>query len=326
MSAGCRDRLITPGPDLGDGVLAAFSAPFDCEGRSYRFSEREIKRLAAKFGPSLKLNEELYDAIAKAKHGARFDFEPSLDEAETLTTPQELIFYMHWLRERGRPAQLVPPNLGFKKRQAYPASRAALADYASHKMWPELLGRVDGQFGGDSIAELKDRVAELAAVAGHPNWVLFTFPNPRRETDARRVLLHGAVPVATAVRALASAQTVGEALTPQRMDETDSPGMMELVGGGHYSPVGKRVTAGSEDDIVGYNKKQGVFARLLPGGFGCEGTQTEQSVAIFSPDACGLYGFVSVHLSAKGDGTFRLESTHRTIQLYAGSAALLQVQ
>jgi len=133
-------------------------------------------------------------------------------------------------------------------------------------------------------------------------------------------------PVATSVRALASAQTVGEALTPQRMDETDSPGMMVLVGGGHYSPVGKRVTAGSEDDIVGYNKKQGVFARLLPGGFGCEGTQTEQSVAIFSPDACGLYGFVSVRLSAKGDGTFRLESTHYTVKLYAGSAALLQVQ
>jgi hypothetical protein len=49
-----------------------------------------------------------------------------LDEADTLTTPEELIFYMHWLRERGRPAQLVPPNLGFKKRQAYPDSRTAL--------------------------------------------------------------------------------------------------------------------------------------------------------------------------------------------------------
>lgn len=152
-------------PEEQRWVLNAFSTPFDCEGHAYRFSGRDIKRLAVKFGPSLKLNEELYDAIARAKHGASFDFEPSLDEAETLTTPQELIFYMHWLRERGRPAQLVPPNLGFKKRQAYPASRGALADYASHKMWPELLGRVDGQFGGNSIAELKDRVAELAAVA-----------------------------------------------------------------------------------------------------------------------------------------------------------------
>jgi len=146
-------------------VLDAFSAPFECEERAYRFSEREIKRLAVKFGPSLKLNEELYDSISRAKHGALFDFEPSLDEAETLTTTEELIFYMHWLRERGRPAQLVPPNLGFKKRQAYPDSRAALAGYASHKMWPELLGRVDRDFAGDPIAELKDRVAELAGVA-----------------------------------------------------------------------------------------------------------------------------------------------------------------
>ncbi len=36
---------------------------------------------------------------------------------------------MHWLKERGRPAQLVPPNLGFKKRQAYPESRPALEKY-----------------------------------------------------------------------------------------------------------------------------------------------------------------------------------------------------
>jgi hypothetical protein len=40
--------------------------------------------------------------------------------------------------------------------------------------------------------------AELAAAAGHPNWVLFTFPSPRREREARRVLSHRQVPVATA--------------------------------------------------------------------------------------------------------------------------------
>jgi hypothetical protein len=131
-------------------------------------------------------------------------------------------------------------------------------------------------------------------------------------------------PVAISVRALASDQAVGVALKPQRMDETDSLGMMVLVGGGHYSPVGKRVTDGQFDDIVGYNKKQGVFARLLPGG-GCEGTQTEQSVAVFSPEACGLYGFVDYQLTAK-DGTFRLASAHFTVILRSGSAALLQVQ
>jgi hypothetical protein len=132
-------------------------------------------------------------------------------------------------------------------------------------------------------------------------------------------------PVVTSVRALASSQSVEDALSPHRTDDTDSLGTMVLVGGAHYSPVGKRVTDGLFDDIVGYNKKQGVFARLLPGGGGCEGTQTEQSVAIFSPDACGLYGFVDYHLTAN-DGDFRLASGHFTIIIRSGSAALLQVQ
>jgi tagaturonate epimerase-like protein len=146
-------------------VMMEFSRTFDCEGTAYSFEPEQIKRLSVKFAPSLKLNEELFDAIAQAKSGAAFDFEPSLDEAETLTTPKELIFYMHWLRERGRPAQLVPPNLGFKKRQAYPESREALAAYASHKMWPELLPSVDREFQGQPLAELKARVRELADVA-----------------------------------------------------------------------------------------------------------------------------------------------------------------
>lgn len=144
---------------------SAFAGAFPCDDREYRFTPAEIKRLAVKFGPSLKLNEDLFDAISRARNGAPFDFEPSLDEAETLTTPHELIFYMHWLRERGRAAQLVPPNLGFKKRQAYPETRDALGHYASHKMWPELLPRVDREFSADPIAELRARVAELAGVA-----------------------------------------------------------------------------------------------------------------------------------------------------------------
>ncbi|HEX4593598.1 MAG TPA: tagaturonate epimerase family protein, partial [Bryobacteraceae bacterium] len=146
-------------------VTLEFSQTFHCGGTAYSFEPDEIKRLAVKFAPSLKLNEELFDAIGHAKRGAEFDFEPSLDEAETLTTPKELIFYMHWLRERGRPAQLVPPNLGFKKRQAYPETREALAKYASHKMWPELLPRVDREFKGEPLADLKARVQELAEVA-----------------------------------------------------------------------------------------------------------------------------------------------------------------
>ena len=164
-------------------VLDAFSKPFAIGDAVYRFSPPEIRRLTAKFGESLKLNEELYDFIGQARaaegHSRTFDFEPSLDEADSLTTAQELIFYMHWLKERGRAAQLVPPNLGFKKRQAYPEtiettpeSGVGLAGYVYHKMWPELLPRVVQEFDSKPLAELAARVAELAAVARHFNGTL----------------------------------------------------------------------------------------------------------------------------------------------------------
>ena len=122
-------------------------------------------RLAVKFGESLKLNETLYDFIrqTKAANTVRsFDFEPSLDEAETLTSAKELIFYMHWLKLRGRPAQLVPPNLGFKKRQAYPETAAALAAYAHLQ---DVAGA--GTAWRNPLDELAGRVKELAGVARH---------------------------------------------------------------------------------------------------------------------------------------------------------------
>ncbi|MEP7364967.1 MAG: tagaturonate epimerase family protein [Acidobacteriota bacterium] len=175
------DQLFT-GDDRG-WVLDEFSKPFEAPGASYRFDERTIRRLAVKFGESLRLNEELYDAIRREKTmsglGRAFDFEPSIDEAETLTTPEELLFYMHWLKARGRPAQLVPPNLGFKKRQAYPhaldtseANGVGLRDYVWHKMWPELLPRVESEFGGKPLEELAHRVRALANVSRHFNATL----------------------------------------------------------------------------------------------------------------------------------------------------------
>jgi hypothetical protein len=137
----------------------------------------------------------------------------------------------------------------------------------------------------------------------------------------------GPSPVVTSVRAMADPLSAREALYPHGIDETDHPGTVTLIGGAHYSPIDKHVTDGPDDDVVAYNKNQGVFAHLLPGGASCPGTQTEQSVGVFSPDACGLYGFASVHLSEdSGSGIFRLASTHHTVVLYAGSAALLEVQ
>lgn len=52
----------------------------------------------------------------------------------------------------------------------------------------------------ERLAQKLDGYDRLAAAAGHANWVLFSFPGPRREAEARRVLAHPSVPVATAAR------------------------------------------------------------------------------------------------------------------------------
>jgi hypothetical protein len=65
---------------------------------------------------------------------------------------------------------------------------------------PFLLEYDNGTERIERLAGKLDGYASLAAAAGHPNWVLFSFEGPRRERDARRVLAHPAVPVATAAR------------------------------------------------------------------------------------------------------------------------------
>jgi hypothetical protein len=45
-----------------------------------------------------------------------------------------------------------------------------------------------------------DGYAKLDVASGHSNWVLFSFPGPRREREARRVLGHRSVVVATSSR------------------------------------------------------------------------------------------------------------------------------
>lgn len=161
--------------DVRRWVLNEFSRAFPIGEREYRFDAGTIRRLAVKFGRSLLLNEQLYDYIREQKASsapsADFDFEPSVDEAATLTTPEELLFYMHWLAARGRAAQLVPPNLGFKKRQAYPESLDSTAEgvglrpYAEHHLWPDLVPRVERRYDGKPLEELAARVSELADVA-----------------------------------------------------------------------------------------------------------------------------------------------------------------
>jgi hypothetical protein len=173
----------------------------------------------------------------------------------------------------------------------------------------------------------------------------FTFdPTPYAAQQPSRLAIEidkivtseGETTILVLVRALTSTLESNEAKSPHYTDDTDHVGTMILVGGdASYYPFGKEVT-NRDGDIVGYHKKDGVFARLISSeyhsrysSFSCEGSSTEQAVWIYSPSACGLYGFDDMYLVENGFGTksgmFRLESRHHTVKLFANSTALMQV-
>jgi hypothetical protein len=141
------------------------------------------------------------------------------------------------------------------------------------------------------------------------------------------------IPVNLSVRAITGPVAAHEASIPHYRDETDSTGIRTLIGGSQVSPLGSTVTSPS-GDIVGYSRKQGVFARLIANDYTvgdsvgrCDATESEQSVGIFSADACGVYELDTASLShngSSGDGIFVLTSTHNTVKLHSMSAALLQ--
>jgi hypothetical protein len=142
------------------------------------------------------------------------------------------------------------------------------------------------------------------------------------------------IPVNLSVRAIATKMATADASSPHHLDDTDTLGVITLIGGTEFTPIDKVIKSESGDAIA-YNRDGGVFARLMPSSslgaapsVRCAGTDTEQSVAIFSPDACGAYGFGGDYMAQNGDdgsGTFTLTARGRSAKLSQGFTALLQV-
>jgi hypothetical protein len=65
-----------------------------------RFSEEELARAAVKYGGAVSFATRMYQALAE-RLPHRFDYEVSVDETETPTTPLEHLFVAHELRRRG---------------------------------------------------------------------------------------------------------------------------------------------------------------------------------------------------------------------------------
>jgi hypothetical protein len=191
--------------------------------------------------------------------------------------------------------------------------------------------------GGEEIAKGTMIVGHIVAAQA------FHFdPTPYAHQQPSLISIHfdklqkgdAVIPLNLSVRAIASTIDSQEAARPHYLDETDRVGTIKLIGGTEFTPFDKMIQS-DDGDAIGYNRKEGVFARLTASGysgpgasFHCDGTNTEQSVAIFSPNACGVYGFAGDYLSDNGQdgsGTFTLAVRGHSVKLYAGSTALLQV-
>jgi hypothetical protein len=142
------------------------------------------------------------------------------------------------------------------------------------------------------------------------------------------------IPVKLSLRALADASEANQAREIHFVNEADWAGMRTLVGGDHSSGTGMQIES-ADGQIVGYNRKNGAVGPLVSNdytsnysSFHCDGSETEQPLAIFSPSVCGFYGSGATYISGNGmksDGVITLESRRETVKLYGGSAALLQM-
>jgi hypothetical protein len=133
------------------------------------------------------------------------------------------------------------------------------------------------------------------------------------------------------VRALADPLTAWAARTPKPSDE-DPLGTVTQIGGDLLTPSQNGVMS-QDGDIVGYQRRGGVYAHLISASGnspdGCDASDTEESMGLFSASACGLYGFADSSLIGTGKGgersTLILASRRRSPKIWAHSTALLEV-
>ncbi len=153
-----------------------------------------------------------------------------------------------------------------------------------------------------------------------------------------RLLIRGAeVPITTSLRSLASMMNVFEAQLPTNaIDDygtTESDWVTVQIGGDVvYRGAGMVMSSGSQ--VVGNSTIGGdVTAKLIASrAGGCRGVEAgndrEQALWLFSPSACGVYGFEDLKIAHAGRrdpvGQIILES-NKNVHLSGGSGLLLRV-
>jgi hypothetical protein len=134
------------------------------------------------------------------------------------------------------------------------------------------------------------------------------------------------LPLNITVRAIADPITSWDARMPNVNDDRSSPSVTQI--GGDQLNRSEAEVVSRDGDVVGYNKRDGVYAHLIAHG-GCDGSSVEVSVGIYSASACGLYGFTDVSAQEVGSpaepSTLTLVSTRTSPKVWKHSTALLEV-
>jgi hypothetical protein len=139
------------------------------------------------------------------------------------------------------------------------------------------------------------------------------------------------IPLSVYVRAIADPLSSSDATTPKSTD-LDPLSTTTQIGGDLVTPSQTEVRS-QDDDVVGYKRHGDIYAHLIASRGnspdGCDASDTEQSMGIFSASACGAYGFVDTTFVRSGrtgaTSTLLLESRRRALKIYSKSNALLEV-
>ncbi len=153
----------------------------------------------------------------------------------------------------------------------------------------------------------------------------------------RIVTRAGVLHVHLYVRALANVDDSNAASVPTPSSDMNLSGSRTLIDGDQVIPSERKIHSSEDNEgpVFGENLKDGVFERLRPAlavnqdkQLLCDGTATEQSVAIYSGSACGLYGFGTAYLAHRGkrnQGIIEMDAKYFTVEIHSLSTALLQV-
>jgi hypothetical protein len=166
----------------------------------------------------------------------------------------------------------------------------------------------------------------VSVTPGNPARVAFTF-------DKIEYSKSNSVSVATNLRALASTLEIDGAALPNTGPDRGTPSMwwntVQVGGEGLYGSGA--LTHG--DQVVGHWVWGGGAVGQVEENGKCRGevggNAREQSLWLFSTDACGVYGYSNVAIEHAGrtspEGEITLTSTNPNLKIRAGSGILLRV-